>query len=116
MEKHELMSFCVLLNYRQSNVESVCCYFTGRLFIADTNNSVIRYLDLNKEEAELLTLELNGVQPPVKKSRSMKRLKKRLSSDTLTITVEAGSSSEGNLSIKISLPGEYHFSKVSHPF
>ncbi|XP_015874923.3 protein SUPPRESSOR OF QUENCHING 1, chloroplastic [Ziziphus jujuba] len=83
----------------------------GRLFIADTNNSVIRYLDLNKKEAELLTLELKGVQPPVQKSRSMKRLRKRLSSDTQTITVEGSSSSEGNLSIKISLPEEYHFSK-----
>lgn len=108
--------FLVLLNYQQPNFDSLCRYFTGRLFIADTNNSVIRYLDLNKKEAELLTLELKGVQPPVQKSRSMKRLRKRLSSDTQTITVEGSSSSEGNLSIKISLPEEYHFSKVPHPF
>uniref|UniRef100_A0A2N9EPZ1 Thioredoxin domain-containing protein n=1 Tax=Fagus sylvatica TaxID=28930 RepID=A0A2N9EPZ1_FAGSY len=83
----------------------------GRLFIADTNNSVIRYLDLNKEEAELLTLELKGVQPPGSKSRSLRRLRRRSSADTLTVTVDGGSSNEGNLSLKISLPEEYHFSK-----
>ncbi|KAG6702381.1 protein SUPPRESSOR OF QUENCHING 1, chloroplastic isoform X1 [Carya illinoinensis] len=83
----------------------------GRLFIADTNNSVIRYLDLNKEEAELLTLELKGVQPPVPKNRSLKRLRRRSSADTQTITIDGGSSNEGNLSLKILLPEEYHFSK-----
>ncbi|KAG5232309.1 NHL repeat-containing protein [Salix suchowensis] len=83
----------------------------GRLIIADTNNSVIRYLDLNKGEAELLTLELKGVQPPASKSRSLKRLRKRSSADTETIKVDGSSSSEGNLRIKISVPEEYHFSK-----
>ncbi|XP_008246083.1 PREDICTED: NHL repeat-containing protein 2 [Prunus mume] len=83
----------------------------GRIFIADTNNSLIRYLDLNKEEAELLTLELKGVQPPTAKSKSLKRLRRRSSADTQTITVDGGSSNEGNLSIKISVPEGYHFSK-----
>ncbi|GLT71599.1 hypothetical protein SLA2020_436050 [Shorea laevis] len=82
----------------------------GRLFIADTNNSVIRYLDLNKEEAELFTLELKGVQPPLK-SKSLKRLRRRSSADTQSIIVNGGSSNEGNLYLKISLPEEYHFSK-----
>lgn len=82
----------------------------GRLFIADTNNSVIRYLDLNKPESDLLTMELKGVQPPVK-SRSMKRLRRRSSADTQTIVVNGSSSNEGNLNINISLPEEYHFSK-----
>ncbi|KAF3453098.1 hypothetical protein FNV43_RR03532 [Rhamnella rubrinervis] len=86
----------------------------GRLYIADTNNNVIRYLDVKKEEAQLLTLELKGVQPPVQKSRAMKRLRRRLTSDTQTIAVEGSSSSEGNLSIKISVPEEYHFSKEAH--
>ncbi|BBH06476.1 haloacid dehalogenase-like hydrolase family protein [Prunus dulcis] len=58
----------------------------GRIFIADTNNSLIRYLDLNKEEAELHTLELKGVQPPTAKSKSLKRLRRRSSADTQTIT------------------------------
>lgn len=35
----------------------------GRLIVADTNNSLIRYLDLNMEQAELQTLELKGVNP-----------------------------------------------------
>ncbi|KAI6692331.1 hypothetical protein NL676_020041 [Syzygium grande] len=83
----------------------------GRLFIADTNNNVIRYLDLNKADAELLTLELKGVRPPVPKSRTLKRLRSRMSSDTLSVKVDAISSSEGNLGLKISLPEGYHFSK-----
>ncbi|KAA8536730.1 hypothetical protein F0562_029208 [Nyssa sinensis] len=83
----------------------------GRLFIADTNNSVIRYLDLNKEEAELLTLELKGVRPPTPKSRSLKRLRRRSSADMQTISVNGGSSNEGNLSLKILVPEGYHFSK-----
>ncbi|KAJ4825096.1 Protein SUPPRESSOR OF QUENCHING 1, chloroplastic [Turnera subulata] len=83
----------------------------GRLIIADTNNSIIRYLGLNKEEAELLTLELKGVQPPAPRARTLKRLRRRSSSDTKIVKVDGGSSSEGDLSIKISLPKEYHFSK-----
>ncbi|PON69654.1 HAD hydrolase, subfamily IA [Parasponia andersonii] len=83
----------------------------GRLFIADTNNSIVRYLDLNKEVPELLTLELKGVQPPNKKSRLPKRLRRRAPSDAQTIKVDGTSSSEGNLSIKISVPEKYHFSK-----
>lgn len=93
---------------------SIHC-FTGRLLIADTNNSVIRYLDLNKTVPKLLTLELKGVQPP-KKSKSPKRLRRRAPSDAQTIKVDGISSSEGNLSIKISLPKEYHFSKVQYLF
>ncbi|OMP09371.1 hypothetical protein COLO4_05541 [Corchorus olitorius] len=83
----------------------------GRLLIADTNNSVIRYLDLNKENAELLTLELKGVQPPTQKSKSPRRLRRRPSADTQTIVVNGGSSSEGNLYLKVSVPEGYHFSK-----
>ncbi|XP_028217682.1 protein SUPPRESSOR OF QUENCHING 1, chloroplastic isoform X1 [Glycine soja] len=83
----------------------------GRLFIADTNNSLIRYLDLNINETELRTLELKGIQPPKPKSRSFKRLRRRASADTMPITIDTISSNEGNLSIKISLPNEYHFSK-----
>ncbi|PWA90389.1 haloacid dehalogenase-like hydrolase family protein [Artemisia annua] len=83
----------------------------GRLFIADTNNSLIRYLDLNKEDAQLVTLELKGVQPPALKSRSPRRLRKRTSADTVTIVVDGGSSSEGILNLTISVPEGYHFSK-----
>ncbi|KAI3781172.1 hypothetical protein L2E82_11176 [Cichorium intybus] len=84
---------------------------TGRLFIADTNNSLIRYLDLNKKDAQLVTLELKGVQPPAPKSRSPRRLRKRNSADTQTIVVDGGSSNEGDLNLQISVPEGYHFSK-----
>ncbi|KAM3377972.1 protein SUPPRESSOR OF QUENCHING 1, chloroplastic [Capsicum galapagoense] len=82
----------------------------GRLYIADTNNSMIRYLDLNKSEAEVVTLELKGVQPPVR-SKSLKRLRRRSGADTQTVVVNGGSSNEGTLNLRISVPEGYHFSK-----
>ncbi|KAI3982644.1 hypothetical protein MKX01_031383 [Papaver californicum] len=81
----------------------------GRLLIADTNNSEIRYIDLNEQDPKLLTLELKGVQPPTKKT--LKRLKRRSSADTKSITVDGGSSAECNLYLKLSVPEGYHFSK-----
>ncbi|XP_073265255.1 uncharacterized protein [Populus alba] len=53
----------------------------GRLIVADTNNSLIRYLDLNMEQAELQTSELKGVEPPASKSESLKRLRNQSSAD-----------------------------------
>lgn len=91
--------------------------FSGRLFVADTNNSIIRYIDLNKkEDAEIRTLELKGVQPPMPKAKSLKRLRKRASADTKIVSVDAVTSREGDLNLKISLPDGYHFSKVSNLF
>ncbi|XP_063940055.1 protein SUPPRESSOR OF QUENCHING 1, chloroplastic isoform X2 [Daucus carota subsp. sativus] len=83
----------------------------GRLYIADTNNSLIRYLDLSKQEAEISTLELKGVVPPRTVSRSLKRLRRRSGVGTETVKVDGVSSSEGILSLKISVPEGYHFSK-----
>lgn len=89
----------------------VCC-IAGIFLIADTNNSVIRYIDLNQREPELLTLELKGVQPPAPRTKTMKRLRKRLSPDTQIVAVNGGASTEGNLYLRISVPEGYHFSKV----
>ncbi|XP_015055000.1 protein SUPPRESSOR OF QUENCHING 1, chloroplastic isoform X2 [Solanum pennellii] len=97
-------------NHKFSEPSGIVEAENGRLYIADTNNSVIRYLDLNKSEAEVLTLELKGVQPPLK-SRSLKRLRRRSGADTQTIVVNGGSSSEGTLNLRISVPEGYHFSK-----
>ncbi|OWM72419.1 hypothetical protein CDL15_Pgr018304 [Punica granatum] len=83
----------------------------GRLYIADTNNSLIRYLNLNKQGAELLTLELKGVKPPMAKPKTLRRLRSRVSTDSLTVKVDGISSNEGNLRLQISLPEGYHFSK-----
>ncbi|XP_021772395.1 NHL repeat-containing protein 2-like isoform X1 [Chenopodium quinoa] len=83
----------------------------GKLLVADTNNSIIRYMDLNQREPQLFTLELKGVQPPVPRAKTMKRLRKRLSADTQIITMNGGPSTEGNLYLKISVPEGYHFSK-----
>ncbi|KAJ0979952.1 hypothetical protein J5N97_015426 [Dioscorea zingiberensis] len=83
----------------------------GRLLIADTNNNLIRYLDLNEKDLVLRTLELKGVLPPSPKQKSLKRLRRRESADTQIIAIDGGSSSEGYLNLSISVPDGYHFSK-----
>ncbi|KAG1371372.1 putative protein SUPPRESSOR OF QUENCHING 1, chloroplastic [Cocos nucifera] len=83
----------------------------GRLLIADTNNNMIRYIDLNEKDLILHTLELKGVQPPSSKPKSLKRLRRRLSADTQIIKTDGGSSMEGYLNLAVSVPEGYHFSK-----
>ncbi|KAG8096237.1 hypothetical protein GUJ93_ZPchr0013g37250 [Zizania palustris] len=86
----------------------------GRLLIADTNNSTIRYIVLNGKDADVHTLDLIGVQPPTSKPKTMRRLRRRLSADTDVINVDGGSSMEGFLSLAISVSAGYHFSKEAH--
>ncbi|XP_047307151.1 protein SUPPRESSOR OF QUENCHING 1, chloroplastic [Impatiens glandulifera] len=88
----------------------------GRLYIADTNNSIIRYLDLNSDSSssQIKTLELKGVQPPISKAKSVRRLRRRTSADTLIVKSDGPPSEEGNISLRISLPEGYHFSKEAN--
>ncbi|XP_051144550.1 protein SUPPRESSOR OF QUENCHING 1, chloroplastic isoform X2 [Andrographis paniculata] len=83
----------------------------GRFLIADTNNSLIRILDMNKKEPTLSTLDMKGVEPPARKSKYMKRLRRRSSADAEIIAVDGGSFDQGKLCLKISLPEGYHLSK-----
>ncbi|KAH6762487.1 haloacid dehalogenase-like hydrolase family protein [Perilla frutescens var. hirtella] len=83
----------------------------GRLLIADTNNSLIRLLDLNKREPVLATLELKGVQPPAPKSKSPRRLRRRSSADMETILIDGGSVNEARLRLQIRVLEGYHLSK-----
>ncbi|KAG0478326.1 hypothetical protein HPP92_013045 [Vanilla planifolia] len=82
----------------------------GRFLIADTNNSIIRYLDLNGDSSVLGTLDLKGVLPPSPKPKSPKRLRRRVSSDTI-LKIDGGSAAQGFLELNISIPNGYHFSK-----
>jgi hypothetical protein len=59
------------------------------------------------------TLDLIGVQPPSPKPKALKRLRRRLSVDTDVINVDGGSTAEGLLSLAITVPDGYHFSKVN---
>ncbi|KAL6901972.1 hypothetical protein ACP4OV_004848 [Aristida adscensionis] len=83
----------------------------GRLLVADTNNSTIRYITLSEKGADVKTLDLIGVQPPSSKPKTLKRLRRRLSVDTDVINVDGGSSMEGFLSLAVTVPDGYHFSK-----
>lgn len=109
-------SFCIVLTIGHVKLVIYLImaeYLTGRLLIADTNNSVIRYIDLNDKNLQLLTLELKGVEPPSAKPKSLKRLRRRLPADVQIIKVDAGKAKEGYLSLQFSVPDGYHFSKVS---
>ncbi|KAJ8511102.1 hypothetical protein OPV22_001536 [Ensete ventricosum] len=83
----------------------------GRLLIADTNNNIIRYIDLNEKDPMLHTLELRGVQLPSSKPKLLKRLRRRLLADTEIIKIDGGSSKEGVFYLTVSVPEGYHFSK-----
>ncbi|KAF0914937.1 hypothetical protein E2562_032848 [Oryza meyeriana var. granulata] len=83
----------------------------GRLLVADTNNSTIRYIVFNENGAEVHTLDLIGVQPPSPKPKTLRRLRRHLSADTNVINIDGGSSMEGYLSLAILVPDGYHFSK-----
>ncbi|CAN6320215.1 unnamed protein product [Urochloa humidicola] len=83
----------------------------GRLLVADTNNNAIRYITLSEKGAEVKTLDLIGVQPPLPKPKTLKRLRRRLPVDTDVINVDGGPSIEGFLSLVITVPDGYHFSK-----
>lgn len=87
-------------------------YLVGRFLVADTNNSAIRSIVLNERGAEVRTLDLTGVQAPSPKPKALRRLRRRLSADTNVINVDGGSSMEGYVSLAISVPDGYHFSKV----
>ncbi|KAI0519561.1 hypothetical protein KFK09_007012 [Dendrobium nobile] len=84
---------------------------TGKFLIADTNNGLIRCLDLNGKVPILGTLKLKGVQPPSPKFDLPKRLRRRASAGTEIIKIDGGSSAEGSLELKISVSEGYHFSK-----
>lgn len=69
---------------------------------------------MNEKGAEVRTLDLIGVQPPSPKPKTLKRLRRHLSADTDVINIDGGSSIEGYLSLAISVPDGYHFSKVQN--
>ncbi|XP_074567603.1 protein SUPPRESSOR OF QUENCHING 1, chloroplastic isoform X2 [Curcuma longa] len=83
----------------------------GKLLIADTNNNIIRYIDLNEKDPVMYTLELRGVQPPSSKSKLPKRLRRRLSADTDIVKIDGGTSMEGIFNLTVLVPEGYHFSK-----
>lgn len=110
---HEFFRDC----YRQFQRE-IQLKFAGKLYVADTNNSVIRILDLQAEGApSLSTLVLKGVQPPVPPPTSgPRRLRQRLSADTQIIRVNPITALSGDLQLQISLPSGFHFTSVSSFF
>ena len=75
---------------------------------------MIRYITLSEKGAEVKTLDLIGVQPPSPKPKTLKCLRRRVSVDTDVINVDGGSSMEGFLSLAITVPDGYHFSKVTN--
>jgi hypothetical protein len=63
LHKNLEVSSHIEVSFQLTWFENFIWLLAGRLIVADTNNSLIRYLDLNMEQAELQTLELKGVNP-----------------------------------------------------
>ncbi|KAI5075738.1 hypothetical protein GOP47_0009814 [Adiantum capillus-veneris] len=85
----------------------------GKVYVADTNNSVIRVLDTKgKDGPSISTLELKGVEPPrLKTAGKPRRLRSRPSRDTDLIKIDPIKAMNGNIKIRISLPPGFHFTK-----
>ncbi|KAG6555690.1 hypothetical protein Mapa_002927 [Marchantia paleacea] len=82
----------------------------GKIYVADTNNSLIRVLNVGANPPTLETLELKGVPPPLPAPASApRRLRRRLSSDIEIVKVDPVSSMNGDLELQISLPKDFHF-------
>ncbi|XP_059063416.1 protein SUPPRESSOR OF QUENCHING 1, chloroplastic isoform X2 [Cryptomeria japonica] len=94
-----------------SEPAGICERGKGKLLIADTNNNIIRSIDLSTENPVVQTLELKGVQVPSTIPKSPKRLRRRPSMDAQIIRIKPISAMKGNLRLEISLLPEYHFTK-----
>ncbi|BBN12735.1 phosphoglycolate phosphatase [Marchantia polymorpha subsp. ruderalis] len=82
----------------------------GKIYVADTNNSLIRVLNVGANPPTIETLELKGVPPPPPAPASApRRLRRRLTSDVEIVNVDPVSSMNGDLELQISLPKEFHF-------
>ena len=98
--------------------EAAVINFAGKLYVADTNNSLIRVIDLRAEGGPTLrTLELKGVLPPTPAtSTGPRRLRQRLSADTQVVRIDPITATSGDLQLQISLASGYHFSNVRFYF
>ncbi|MCO5562807.1 hypothetical protein L7F22_016439 [Adiantum nelumboides] len=85
----------------------------GKIFVADTNNSIIRMLNTKQKDGQSIsTLELKGVEPPqLKSAEKPRRLRRRLSNDTDLIKIGPIKAMNGNIKLRISLPPGFHFTK-----
>ena len=94
----------------------------GTVFVADTNNSVIRILDLSQSPAAVSTLTLTDVPSPAPPSYSSsstssepakrKSLRRRQAPEAEVVTVAAVGGSAGTLQLRIAIPDGYHFTEV----
>ncbi|GBG78262.1 hypothetical protein CBR_g26293 [Chara braunii] len=87
----------------------------GKIFIADTNNNVIRVLDM-AENGRIDTLELKSVPLPSPEAPSSPGKRRRRGStksrpDTEVVRVATVETTKGQLALKISIPQGYHFTK-----
>lgn len=88
-------------------------FLAGKIYVADTNNSLIRVLNVGANPPTIETLELKGVPPPPPAPASApRRLRRRLTSDVEIVNVDPVSSMNGDLELQISLPKEFHFTAV----
>ncbi|GJP46592.1 hypothetical protein CLOM_g5865 [Closterium sp. NIES-68] len=88
----------------------------GTVFIADTNNSLIRCLHLpsaSSPTALLSTLDLSSLPPPPASSSSAssqrRRLRRRQKADEQVVEEPPVAAATGTLHLRLSIPDDYHF-------
>lgn len=83
----------------------------GQIYIADTNNSVIRILDTRADNL-LSTLDLSSVPLPSPSTpSSRRRLRKRQPVDAEVVELDPISAQSGKLELLINIPEGYHYTK-----
>eukprot|EP00271_Cylindrocystis_brebissonii_P018072 TRINITY_DN496_c0_g2_i1.p1 TRINITY_DN496_c0_g2~~TRINITY_DN496_c0_g2_i1.p1 ORF type:complete len:1137 (+),score=278.85 TRINITY_DN496_c0_g2_i1:69-3479(+) len=85
----------------------------GQIFVADTNNSLIRVLDTSTGTAQLSTLDLSSIPPPPPplSTSGRRRLRRRAPVEAEVVETAALTGANGELRIHVSIPGGYHFTK-----
>lgn len=87
--------------------------FSGSIFVADTNNSVIRLF--YPETRTVATLDLSTVPPPPPElpAGTPRRLRKRQPVEAEVVEVPTAlTSAEGTFTIQVKIPEGYHFTTV----
>eukprot|EP00898_Chlorokybus_atmophyticus_P009221 jgi/Chlat1/92/Chrsp1S03080 len=82
----------------------------GKLFIADTNNSQIRVIDLKAAKSPITTLDLSSV-PPVSAPTAVEKPSRNRRSPQLVRLETPLSGEQGELVLSITLPDGYHYTK-----
>eukprot|EP00475_Leptophrys_vorax_P025026 TRINITY_DN34865_c0_g1_i1.p1 TRINITY_DN34865_c0_g1~~TRINITY_DN34865_c0_g1_i1.p1 ORF type:complete len:408 (-),score=12.85 TRINITY_DN34865_c0_g1_i1:210-1307(-) len=86
----------------------------GTILVADTNNSLVRVLDLSSSPPLVSTLDLSSVPPPLAASSPSgpkRRLRRRQRADEEVVETRGLEGGVGEVNLRLSIPSDYHFTQ-----